>query len=429
LSQAHKVILAVGLGALLGGCPPEDPALDIVLDTADAYDECNICIQVTANSGDEPASGAGLRRAVDDSTLEAAGELDENGQAEVCFNPMKPGDHQVTVGVTSETRNKIATADIVVHPFGYDVGIFKSTAQDDQANPMPVIVPHEDNPVLEIDEEGTWDAETIMLPTVAPHDDGYLMLYGGRGVDYEIGAATSPDGLEWTRVADEPVMGAGFVGDWGADAINAPSVLQVDGEFWAWFHASNVDSIAIGLARSADGIAWEPVSEAPVIEAGSEDDWDHGSIGHPSVLQRDGAYEMWYASASHQIGHAVSPDGITWDKYCLNPVFVPLLQLDTWESGAAKSPEVVLLDDTYHLFYSAGGQGNWQVGHAASSDGLRWARSNDAPVLPRGDSGDWDEAGTINAFALDEDGELTLWYSGISIGPSAIGVATVESWD
>lgn len=416
------------LGSLLAGCPPEDPVLEIVLDTADAYDECNICIQVTATAGGEPASGAGLRRAVDDSNLEPAGELDDNGQADVCFNPMKPGEHQVTVGVTSETKNKIATADVLVYGFGYDWGILKAFSEDDMANPIPVVVPDAANPVLELDD-GAWDGDTIMLPSVAPHDDGYLMLYGGRGEEYEIGAATSPDGLEWTRTSAAPVMGAGFANDWGQDAINAPSLLQQDGDYLAWFHASTDEAIAIGLAHSADGLTWELSSDTPVLEAGTGDDWDSGSIGHPSVLHRDGAYEMWYASASHQIGHAVSADGIAWHKYCLNPVFVPLLQLDTWESGAAKSPEVVRLDDTYHLFYSAGGQGNWQVGHAASSDGLRWARSTDTPVLPAGDSGDWDEAGTINAFAMEEDGDLALWYSGISTGPSAIGFATVEEWE
>lgn len=428
MSTTPKLLLALCLGAVLAGCPPEDPALDIVLDTADAYDECNICVQVTATSGDQPAAGAGLRRAVDDSTLEPAGELDENGQAEVCFNPMKPGDHQVTVGVTSETRNKIATADILVHPFGYDIGILKPTSEEDLANPVPSVVPDPDNPVLELVED-TWEGDTLMLASVAPHDDGYLMLYGGRGDDYEIGAATSPDGLAWTRVSDEPVMSAGFAGDWSADAVNAPSVLHDGDGYLAWFHASAGEAIAIGLARSSDGITWEADPESPVLEAGADDDWDHGSIGHPAVLARDGAYEMWYASASHQIGHAISTDGVTWDKYCLNPVFVPLLQLDTWESGAAKSPEVVLLDGTYHLFYSAGGQGNWQVGHAASTDGLRWARSSDTPVLPRGEAGEWDEAGTINAFALDEGGDLTFWYTGISTGPSAIGIAELEGWE
>ena len=416
------------LGLLLcGGCPPAEPGIEVTLEVADAYDECNICVGVAATDGVVPAVGGGLRRSVDGSALEASGELDENGEAEVCFFPMKPGEHEITVAVTAAEQSRIATATILVQPFGYDWGIIKGEGTRD--DPLsPVVVPHPDNPLLEPGDEGDWDGETLMMPTVAPLDDGWLMLYGGRGAEYRVGAATSPDGVAWSRVDDDPVMDAGFAGDWTSEAVNSPSLLARGDEWLAWYQGSDGHGIAIGMATSGDGEVWEPVGETAVFEPGTPDDWDHSSVGHPAVLERDGVYEMWYASGSLQIGHAVSDDGQSWTRYCQNPVFLPL-GFETWEGGATKSPEVVLLDGTYHLFYSAGGPESWQVGHAASSDGLRWARTTDSPVLPRGDEGDWDEAGTINAFALEDDGEVTLWYTGVSDGPSSIGMATVEGWE
>jgi len=417
----------MGLVALLAGCPPAEPELEVTLDVADAYDECNICVGVSATDGVVPAAGGGLRRSVDGSALEASGELDDLGEAEICFYPMKPGEHEITVAVTATEQTRIATATIQVYGFGYDWGIVKSrTTRDDPAS--PIVVPHEDNPVFEVGDEGAWDADTIMMPTVAPRQDGYLMLYGGRGDEYRIGAAVSDDGVVWERLDEDPVLDAGFGGDWTSEAVNSPALLDVDGELTAWYQGSDGHSISIGLAASADGATWEPVGEAAVFEPGTADDWDHSSVGHPAVLARDGAYEMWYASGSLQVGHAVSADGQTWTRYCQNPVFVPL-GFETWEGGATKSPEVVLVDDTYHLFFSAGGPEAWQVGHAASEDGLRWARTSDAPILPRGEDSDWDEAGTINAFALQEGEEVTLWYTGVSEGPSAIGMATIEGWE
>ena len=412
---------------LWGGCPPGEPVLEVTLDIDDAYDECNICVGVSAVNGAVPAAGGGLRRSVDGSALEAAGELDHNGEAEVCFFPMKPGEHEITVAVTAAEQSRIATATIQICAFGYDWGIVKNSASR-EGPASPVVVPFEGNPVLDVGAEGDWDADTIMMPTVAPFQDGYLMLYGGRGDDYRIGAATSDDGVDWTRLDDDPVMDAGFAGDWTNEAVNSPSVLAGASGLQSWYQGSDGHGIAIGMATSDDGEVWAPMGEAAVFEPGSPDDWDHSSVGHPAVLQRDGVYEMWYASGSLQIGHAISADGQTWTRYCQNPVFLPL-GFETWEGGATKSPEVLFLDGTYHLFFSAGGPESWQVGHAASVDGLRWARTSDSPVLPRGDEGDWNEAGTINAFAVVEEGEVTIWYTGVSGGPSSIGMATVEGWE
>ena len=119
---------------------------------------------------------------------------------------------------------------------------------------------------------------------------------------------------------------------------------------------------------------------------------------------------------------------LTWTRYCNNPVFVPTGEA-TWEGDATKSPEVIYDEGLYHLFFSAGAQENWRVGHAVSADGLRWARTGDGPVLPVGDPGTWEEQGTINAASLVEYGEIRLWYTGISVGPSANGVATIVDWE
>jgi len=417
---------------LLSGCPPAEPELVVTLDVEEAYDECNICVGVSAMDGAVPAIGGGLRRSVDGSSLEAAGELDDNGEAEVCFYPMKPGEHEITVAVTAAEQTRIGTATVQVYPFGYDWGIVKAREEDDE--PLsPVITRHPGNPVLEPGAEEDWDGETIMMPSVAPVDDGWLMLYGGRGDEYRIGAATSDDGADWSKVGSEPVVDAGFGGDWASEAVNSPSLIADGDGLLAWYQGSDSHGIAIGMATSTDGEAWEPVGESAVFEPGSADEWDHSSVGHPAVIERDGVYEMWYVSGSLQVGHAVSDDGVSWTRYCQNPVFVPL-GFDTWEGGATKSPEVVLVDDTYHLFFSAGGPENWQVGHATSADGLRWARSGDAPVLPRGEEGDWDEAVTINASAVEWEGDLLIWYTGNSytgdtLGPSAIGFATVQGWE
>ena len=49
--------------------------------------------------------------------------------------------------------------------------------------------------------------------------DGFHMWYLGSGsmddkIAWRIGHATSPDGLNWTKSANEPVLDVGKRGDW-----------------------------------------------------------------------------------------------------------------------------------------------------------------------------------------------------------------------
>lgn len=419
--QACVPVLAV----LFAGCPPAEPDLTVTLETADAYDECNICVDVTVTHGAAPAVGAGLRRSVDGSQLDAAGEADEEGFAQVCFYPMKPGEHDILVAVSYQGTDRIGTATIWVCPFGYDLGLDKQ-GEEWEAAPAPVVDTGADNPVFDVSAGSAWDADRVTNPAVARTADGYLMLYAGGGEEYQIGAAVSDDGVTWDRLDGDPVMEADFAGDWSSDAVNAPALLARDDGLWAWFHGAGAEEIAIGLAHSDDGLDW--FSEGPVFEPGAGDQWDHGSVSHPSVVERDGVFEMWYASGTLQIGHALSADGVAWTRYCQNPTFTPQAY-DTWEGGAVSRPEVFWLDGTYHMLYTAGGPDSWQVGHAASGDGLRWERSGDEPILPRGGEGEWDELGTSNAFGLVEDDDVTIWYAGQADGPGTVGMASIEGWD
>jgi len=426
----------LALGVVLGpGCPPDDPKLIVTLEPAEGYDECaEVCVDVTAILGLVPASGGGLRMSTDGEVFRPAGELDDDGVGQACLGPMSPGDVHVTVEVSYQQRATLKTADLTVHPFGYAWGIVK---QGDIPDPVPVPAVDRlgDDPVLEVVVGSDWEADTVMMPSVAPFDGGYLMLYGARGEDYEIGAAWSEDGTTFERLVDQPVIPAGVGGaDWAADSTNGPALVAADGELTAWFQGAVDGHSVIGAARSADGEAWELLSADPVLEAGAEGDWDAGSVAHPAVVAHGAAYEMWYASGASdggglRLGHAVSADGVTWSRYCGNPVFTALGG-GAWEHSATKSPEVWFEDGLYHLLYSAGGTGTWQVGHAVATDGLRWARSAEEPVLPPGGGGSWDDGATLNAFALVEDGGVSVWYSGVPAdpGPAAVGLARIEEW-
>jgi hypothetical protein len=80
---------------------------------------------------------------------------------------------------------------------------------------------------------------------------------------------------------------------------------------------------AIHGATSADGLSWM-VSEEPALAAGPREAWDVEGVDNPAVSDAGDLWLMTYGAAAfggrHQIGIAVSGDGVHWIRHVSNPV-------------------------------------------------------------------------------------------------------------
>jgi len=87
----------------------------------------------------------------------------------------------------------------------------------------------------------------------------------------------------------------------------------------------------IGYATSPDGYNWDKFQDNPVIQYGDNPSWNNIGSGGAAILYSDGIYEMWYSGvktveAPHEpwdslkVGYAVSLDGKRWIQYPGNPV-------------------------------------------------------------------------------------------------------------
>ena len=125
---------------------------------------------------------------------------------------------------------------------------------------------------------------------------------------------------------------------------------------------------------------------------------------------------MWYSGLkidTLRIGHAISPDGITWTKDPNNPV-IDVGPAGAWDDPGVDAGDVLVIDSVFHMWYT--GIPNrliiFTIGHATSPDGINWTKDPNNPVLIQGPNGDLDSKWILHGKVVYTDGTFQMWYSG-----------------
>ncbi|MBC8376160.1 MAG: hypothetical protein H8E26_08930 [FCB group bacterium] len=289
--------------------------------------------------------------------------------------------------------------------------------------PQLMAFEYQDNPNNPIfNGSQTWDDLAVINPTVLYEDGAYKMWFGGRnvGLPIQIGYATSQDGIVWDELSD-PVLTVGSDGDFDSQDLKSICVLYDDNEYKMYYTATNSSAMPrLGLATSPDGITWTKYAQNPILELGESGSWNESRSHNASVLKRDGLYFMWFSgrNANFDIGMglAYSSDGITWEEDQQNPVFMMSPDI-SWESDYPTFPAVIEREDDSFLMAYMGFDGLYrQVGIAYSPDGIQWTRYPSNPIIPHGAVGSWnEETSTGPSIAIIEQGLYRMWYAGNSI--------------
>jgi len=234
--------------------------------------------------------------------------------------------------------------------------------------------PAERNPVFAAAGPGHWDVKIRERGWILKEGNLWRMWYTGYDGTPEgirrLGAATSTDGLTWTRDADNPLvrdhwiedmqvvkhgdtylMFAEGVGDeaqlltsrdgrtWqregrldvrrtdgqpiSAGPFGTPAVWNEEG-VWNLFYERGDE--AVWLARSKDLKVWTNVRDEPVLSRGPEAS-DRSMIAVNQIIRHDGRYYAWYHGSGSlekprlwTVNLAVSTDLVNWKKYPGNPL-------------------------------------------------------------------------------------------------------------
>lgn len=165
---------------------------------------------------------------------------------------------------------------------------------------------------------------TAFVTTGHRTDEGSWVAYGytyeGESSDGVIWRATAPrlDG-PW-RVARRPALEPGADGSWDSLRVAEPSLVQTDRGSFLYYTGFDQEGVGrIGLATSNDGTSWTK-HDGPVFEGMHR--WDGGSVGNPQVVgTTDGLVIAYRTEAGgFAFGLARSPDGVVWEPSDANPI-------------------------------------------------------------------------------------------------------------
>lgn len=134
----------------------------------------------------------------------------------------------------------------------------------------------------------------------------------GKG---NIGYATSVNGTSWT-VHPSPVLIAGDQNNWDSASIAEPSVIKINGGYHMFYSALDkwtIENFQVGYATSSDGLNWTKSMQNPVLKIGSSSQWDDYWASHPGVIydQLSSKFKMWYTG--RDTATITSLNGYHWD--------------------------------------------------------------------------------------------------------------------
>ncbi len=192
----------------------------------------------------------------------------------------------------------------------------------------------------------------VAYPTVALVNGVYWMWYVGYDgfSTYRIFAATSPDGVSWTKHG--VVIDLGLVGSQDSASVAYPFVLYDNGRFDMWYTGlssfSPPGNAAIMFATSSNGLNW--TKEGVVLSPGSAGSIDAYSVFTAGVVKDGSTFVMVYmgqdADTTPRLLWAVSSDGMAWSK-----VGIALAPDPPAEDTVGGADPVILPDGTWMVYY------------------------------------------------------------------------------
>lgn len=193
---------------------------------------------------------------------------------------------------------------------------------------------------------------------------------------------------------------------------------------------------SIGFAISTDdGLTFQKLGDGPILTSSLHEPF---LAADPFVSRFGGQFHMWYVygvqwkryavdlppDRIYKIGHAVSQDGISWQKEGRQII------ADSFAEESQALPSVVRFEGRYHMLFCyrqsfdfrTNRDRSYRIGCAHSDDLVTWTR-DDANVGIDVTESAWDSDMLCYPCIFECDGQIYLLYNGNEFGRYGFGLA------
>jgi hypothetical protein len=269
-----------------------------------------------------------------------------------------------------------------------------------------------------------------------PDKNGNVVSLGAF-VDFS--GLTPSEVISWSS---DPTLSLGALGEFDEFGTYPISVVKTEREFIAyyggWTRCESVPfNVAIGRARSIDGISFSKVGLGPVLPPLMDEPF---VVTSPKIRHFGNQYVLAYTAGRKWFSHegrmeiiyklriAFSDDGINWNRLGRD-----LIADTLGPEEAQASPDITFSDGKYHMFFcyrqptdfrknSARG---YKIGYAWSEDLINWSRDDSKFELSTSAEG-WDSEMVAYPSVFHYKNELFMLYLGNEVGRDGIGLARLE---
>lgn len=220
-----------------------------------------------------------------------------------------------------------------------------------------------------------------------------------------------------------------------------PAVIELGGETYLYhsIYEKNTKILGIGIARMTADDTFERIAEFPRTQ-----DCEKNGVGAPAAIVFGDTVHLFYQTYGNgpkdAICHAVSRDGVHFEKDETNPVFAPRepwAKMPDWSCGRAIDADVAVHDGKVFLYFATRdkefkrqitGAAYCEMPENPNTPGAfsagKWKLHPDIVLEPELD---WEKTCIEAPAALEQDGHVYLFYAGAyNCAPQWIGCAVSE---
>ena len=248
--------------------------------------------------------------------------------------------------------------------------------------------------------------------------------------------------LEIVDICKEPILELGKLGTFDEFGTYPASVIR-DKEkyivyYGGWTRCESVPfNVAIGIGISDDeGKTFKKLGDGPILSYSPHEPF---ILSGPKIRKFNDVWYLYYIAGRkwildsgkpepvYKIRMATSVDGIKWHKHNRD-----LIADSIEENEAQASPDVIFMNEQYHMFfcyrYSTNYRGHangYRIGYAYSDDWENWTRDDSRVGIDVSEEG-WDSEMISYPHVFELDGDIYMFYLGNGVGKYGFGLAKLE---